>query len=58
MVVDSARVALVVDPLPPTTLRDWLGGHGPLLLAHVAQLGAEIPGALDQVHDVGVLHLG
>lgn len=58
VVADSARVALVVDPLPPTTLRDWLIGHGPLLPAHVAQLGAEIAGALGQVHDAGVLHLG
>jgi serine/threonine-protein kinase len=57
LVTDGPRIALVMEPLPPTTLRDWLLGHGALLPAHVAQLGAEIAGALRQIHDRGVLHL-
>ncbi len=57
VVEEDGRPWIVMELLPPRSLRDLIKHEGPLSPAHAARIGLDILAALRAAHAAGVLHL-
>jgi eukaryotic-like serine/threonine-protein kinase len=57
VVEEDGRPWIVMELLPPRSLRDLIKDEGPLGPAHAARIGLDILAALRAAHAAGVLHL-
>ena len=57
VVEEDGRPWIVMELLPPRSLRDLIKHEGPLSPAHAARIGLDILAALRAAHAAGILHL-